>query len=98
MVIPLAAVKRSRFALLLAVISLHAIRVAAQGTRPAKAQTARIKPSPVRFEEIARQAGLNALNVYGGDTHKEVIIETTGNAAIIFDYANVWWPDILFPK
>src|SRR6202167_1514310 len=98
MVIPLAAVKRSRFALLLAVISLQGILLATQATRPAKAQTARIKPSPVRFEEIARQAGLNALNVYGGDTHKEFIIETTGNGAIIFDYDNDGWPDIFLPN
>src|ERR1700678_4010935 len=98
MVIPVAAVRRFRFALLLAVISLQGIFAAAQATRPAKAQTARIKPGPVRFEDIAQQDGLNALNVYGGDTHKEFIIETTGNGAIIFDYDNDGWPDIFLPN
>ena len=57
-----------------------------------------VKPGPVHFEDIARQAGLTALNVYGGDTHKEFIIETTGNGAIIFDYDNDGWPDIYLPN
>jgi enediyne biosynthesis protein E4 len=53
-----------------------------------------VKPAVVQFEDIARQAGLTALNVYGGDQHKEFIIETTGNGAAIFDYDNDGWPDI----
>ena len=57
-----------------------------------------VKPGPVHFEDIARQAGLTAFNVYGGDTHKEFIIETTGNGAIIFDYDNDGWPDIYLPN
>ena len=36
--------------------------------------------------------------MYGGDTHKEFIIETTGNGAIIFDYDNDGWPDIYLPN
>jgi enediyne biosynthesis protein E4 len=52
----------------------------------------------VKFEDIARQAGLTALDVYGGDKHKEFIIETTGNGAVIFDYDNDGWPDIFLPN
>jgi enediyne biosynthesis protein E4 len=58
----------------------------------------KIKPGPVHFEDIAARVGLTALNVYGGDTHKEFIIETTGNGAIIFDYDNDGWPDIFLPN
>ena len=57
-----------------------------------------VRPRPVHFEDIARQAGLRALNVYGGEQHKEFIIETTGNGAVIFDYDNDGWPDIFLPN
>jgi hypothetical protein len=57
-----------------------------------------LKPSPVHFEDIAHKVGLTAVNVYGGDAHKEFIIETTGNGAIIFDYDNDGWPDIFLPS
>ena len=57
-----------------------------------------IQPGMVRFEDIARQAGLNALNVYGGDHHKEFIVETTGNGAVIFDYDNDGWSDVFLPN
>jgi hypothetical protein len=67
---------------------------AAKPTRPSE----KIKPGLVQFEDIAQQAGLSASNVYGGDTHKEFIIETTGNGAIIFDYDNDGWPDIFLPN
>jgi enediyne biosynthesis protein E4 len=67
---------------------------AGKPTRPSE----RIKPGPVHFEDIAQQVGLTASNVYGGDTHKEFIIETTGNGAIIFDYDNDGWPDIFLPN
>jgi hypothetical protein len=67
---------------------------AAKPTRPSE----KIKPGLVQFEDIAQQAGLSVSNVYGGDTHKEFIIETTGNGAIIFDYDNDGWPDIFLPN
>jgi enediyne biosynthesis protein E4 len=60
--------------------------------------TDKIQPGRVHFEDIAAQAGLTSLNVYGGDTHKEFIIETTGNGAVIFDYDNDGWPDIFLPN
>ena len=56
------------------------------------------KPDAVYFEDIAARAGLTALDVYGGDKHKEFIIETTGNGAVIFDYENNGWPDIFLPN
>jgi hypothetical protein len=91
------AVKGARFVLFLAVLALLEISLA-QTTRSAKPAILKVKPGEVHFEDIASQAGLNALNVYGGDTHKEFIIETTGNGAIIFDYDNDGWPDIFLPN
>jgi hypothetical protein len=65
----------------------------AQKTHPQSA-----KAAPVLFKDIAAQAGVTALDVYGDDAHKEFIIETTGNGAVIFDYDNDGWPDIFLPN
>lgn len=56
------------------------------------------KPPAVHFEDLAGQVGLTALNVSGGESHKEFIIETTGNGAVIFDYDNDGWPDVFLPN
>ena len=88
--------KKIRSILFLVVLSLLEISLA-QTTRTTKT-VPKVKSGEVHFEDIAAQAGLNALNVYGGDTHKEFIIETTGNGAIIFDYDNDGWPDIFLPN
>src|SRR5262249_41021812 len=61
-------------------------------------ETQKIKPGAVHFVDIAARSGLTALNVSGSDTHKEFIIETTGNGAIIFDYDNDGWPDVFLPN
>jgi enediyne biosynthesis protein E4 len=84
--------------LLLAALSVLVSWLAAQTAQPTKRATPRVKPGEVHFEDIASQAGLSALNVYGGDTHKEFIIETTGNGAIVFDYDNDGWLDIFLPN
>src|SRR6266851_204455 len=75
-----------------------AILASGQAANSAKKPAQPVKPAPVHFEDIARQAGLTALNVYGGDTHKEYIIETTGNGTVVFDYDNDGWPDIFLPN
>jgi hypothetical protein len=77
--------------------SIAAVLTIATQSLPGQKASA-IQPGIVRLEDIARQAGLNALNVYGGDHHKEFIIETTGNGAVIFDYDNDGWPDVFLPN
>jgi enediyne biosynthesis protein E4 len=54
--------------------------------------------TPIHFVDISAQAGLTMMNVNGGDTHKEFLIETTGSGAVIFDYDNDGWPDIFLPN
>ena len=96
--IQLAEAKRSRVLAPLATLFLLTTWLAAQGTQPTRSDPSRVKSGQVHFEDIAKQVGLVALNVYGGDQHKEFIIETTGNGAIIFDYDNDGWPDIYLPN
>ncbi len=47
------------------------------------------------FEDIAASSGLSATNVFGGLTHKDYILETTGNGAAIFDYDGDGRNDVL---
>jgi enediyne biosynthesis protein E4 len=83
---------------LLAQILLLASVTPAQHPHARRENTAAVVPGKIQFEDIASKVGLGALNVYGSDTHKEFIIETTGNGAIIFDYDNDGWPDIYLPN
>src|SRR3989442_1693996 len=46
------------------------------------------------FTDLAQKAGLTAPVVFGGETTKKYIIETTGTGVAIFDYDNDGWPDI----
>ena len=41
---------------------------------------------PVYFEDVAPVRGLTVPNTFGGKTHKDYILETTGNGVAIFDY------------
>src|SRR5881397_2351836 len=44
-----------------------------------KAATSNPVPSPVRFVDVAQQAGLKIPNVWGGIDHKRSIIEAKGS-------------------
>ncbi len=49
---------------------------------------AAVPPFRADFEDIAATSGLTDRNVYGGLTHKDYILESTGNGAAILDYDN----------
>ncbi len=46
------------------------------------------------FVDVAQKAGLSAPVIFGGESTKKYIIETTGTGVAIFDYDNDGWPDI----
>ena len=48
----------------------------------------------VRFVDVARQAGLNAKTIFGGEEKNKYLLETTGCGAAFFDYDNDGWLDI----
>jgi enediyne biosynthesis protein E4 len=50
--------------------------------------------SPVQFIDVAREAGLNAPNVWGDPQHKRYIIEAKGSGIAFFDYDHDGWIDI----
>jgi len=50
--------------------------------------------SSVQFVDVARQAGLNVPNVWGGIDHKRSILEAKGSGLAFFDYDHDGWLDI----
>src|SRR5260221_11459819 len=59
----------------------------------AKSESTNAKPI-AHFTDVAQKAGLTAPIIFGGETTKKYIIETTGTGVAIFDYDNNGWPDI----
>jgi enediyne biosynthesis protein E4 len=56
--------------------------------RPASRIETSLPPITVDFRDIAVDAGLTAVNVSGGEAHKNYILETTGSGIAIFDFDN----------
>jgi len=48
----------------------------------------------VRFENIARAAGLTEKTIYGGEHKNKYLLETTGCGIAFYDYDNDGWLDI----
>jgi enediyne biosynthesis protein E4 len=50
--------------------------------------------SPVTFVDVAKEARLNAVNVWGGINHKNYIVEAKGSGIAFFDYDQDGWLDV----
>jgi hypothetical protein len=48
----------------------------------------------VNFVNIARESGLNAKTIYGGERKNKYLLETTGCGVAFYDYDNDGWLDI----
>ncbi len=64
-----------------------------QTVKSSKSEDANAKPL-VHFTDMAQKVGLTNPVIFGGETTKRYIIETTGTGVAIFDYDNEGWPDI----
>src|SRR5712664_437293 len=64
-----------------------------QTVKSSKSEDANAKPL-VHFTDMAQKVGLTNPVIFGGETTKRYIIETTGTGVAIFDYDNDGWPDI----
>jgi hypothetical protein len=51
-------------------------------------------PLGVQFVDVAREAGLRAKTVFGGEKKNKFLLETTGCGCAFFDYDNDGWLDI----
>jgi len=89
----------SRRFFLSGLLSTAATACFGQGMAARKAQVLpRGKPSGLpfdaRFIDVASQAGLRGVTVYGPVDHKEYIVETVGCGCAFLDYDNDGWLDI----
>src|SRR5438874_11494070 len=80
------------------VLSLENILALARPTRlhasmqaPATSKTTALG---VRFINVARESGLNAKTIYGGEHKNKYLLETTGCGVAFYDYDNDGWLDI----
>ena len=53
-------------------------------------------PPGVNFVNVAKESGLNAKLVYGGEHKNKYLLETTGCGVAFYDYDNDGWLDIFF--
>jgi hypothetical protein len=92
----------SRSALVLSLESVLAI-ARPRGLRASGAQKAAVpKDEPavenrdlgVSFLNVARESGLNAKTIYGGEHKNKFLLETTGCGVAFYDYDNDGWLDI----
>ena len=51
-------------------------------------------PLGVQFVNVAREAGLSAKTIFGGEQKNKFLLETTGCGCAFFDYDNDGWLDI----
>ena len=51
-------------------------------------------PLGVQFVDVAKEAGLNAETIFGGEHRNKYLLETTGCGAAFFDYDQDDWVDI----
>jgi enediyne biosynthesis protein E4 len=73
--------------------AIAALWVASAGHTPSNAASQ--KPAlGFSFTNIAREAGLNARTIYGGQETNAYLIETTGTGAAVLDYDDDGWMDI----
>ena len=61
-----------------------------QGIEPIKPGT----PLNVNFVNVAREAGLNAKTIFGGEHKNKYLLETTGCGVAFYDFDNDGWLDI----
>jgi hypothetical protein len=93
----------SRSAVVLSLENLLAAVCPAFGGAPPKQKTrpkaAAGEPGPaaplgVSFQDMAKEAGLNARTIFGGEHKNKYLLETTGCGVAFYDYDNDGWLDI----
>ena len=71
------------------------LRVSAQQSAPvAKEAPAESGNLGVSFLNVARESGLNAKTIFGGEHKNKYLLETTGCGVAFYDYDNDGWLDI----
>jgi len=80
--------------LLLGLCAWLSLDIGKSATQDAPTAQTKTPPPIAHFTDIAAKAGLTAPVIFGGESTKKYILETTGTGVAIFDYDNDGWPDI----
>jgi enediyne biosynthesis protein E4 len=64
------------------------------GAKAAAQATTAAAPLGVNFVNVAKEAGLNAKMIFGGEHKNRYLLETTGCGVAFYDYDNDGWLDI----
>ena len=78
-------------------LSLQDVLALTRPTRLFAAEQVKEKPGSAlgaSFVDVAREAGLNAKTIYGGEHKNKYLLETTGCGVAFYDYDNDDWLDI----
>jgi len=73
---------------------LRASGLRQQKTAPPKEESPAVADLGVTFLNVARESGLNAKTIYGGEHKNKFLLETTGCGVAFYDYDNDGWLDI----
>ena len=65
-----------------------------QKTDPKKEERPQNPDLGVSFLNVARESGLNAKTIFGGEHKNKYLLETTGCGVAFYDYDNDGWLDI----
>jgi hypothetical protein len=93
----------SRSALVLPLEKILSLALPRKPSHSALSQAAAHAPSPtaapandlgIAFLNVARESGLNAKTIFGGEHKNKYLLETTGCGVAFYDYDNDGWLDI----
>jgi hypothetical protein len=75
-----------------------AAQMASRGVKPAPRGKNSGRPFPVKFTDVARQAGLTRPLIYGGAEGFDYIVESMGTGVAFIDFDNDGWMDLFIPN
>jgi len=84
----------SRTALVLPLERILSPWMKGESVAPGGAAAAEQPPLGVNFIDVAKEAGLKATTVFGGEHKNKYLLETTGCGVAFYDYDNDGWLDI----
>jgi len=84
----------SRSALVLSFEDVFSLARAPNAKNTSTDVTTESFPLGVTFLDVAKQSGLNAKTIYGGEHKNKYLLETTGCGVAFYDYDNDGWLDI----